>query len=207
MKTARIFIFVILPVLFLIGCRTMSEREKTILAYSESSGDSYDQYLIKQKQYTSSGVVFHKRYYKYLRGVAKMIIDEKKYHIVRNSIGFYYDKKSHDKSKLYLGLDLDVEPDSELVVSKYGNRALSLLKKYTPELLKVVFSCESIFSEDDVVGIVIGLRWKVYGEAEVVNIWVDKKDIIRFEKTELSLSEIIDRNVITDTNGKVIRLQ
>jgi hypothetical protein len=40
----------------------------------------------------------------------------------------------------------------------------------------------------------------------MVTMWIDKKDVLRFEKKELTFNEIIQRNIVTNTEGKVIKL-
>ena len=63
-----------------------------------------------------------------------------------------------------------------------------------------------IFVEKEIVGMVMGLNWTIKGSKETVNIWIDEKDALHFEQKKLTIDELIDRNFITNTHGKIIRL-
>ncbi len=60
--------------------------------------------------------------------------------------------------------------------------------------------------EKEVVGSVIGIRWEREKTTEIVTIWITKSDVIRYEMKELTFDEIIQRNFVTNTEGKIIRL-
>jgi hypothetical protein len=205
----------ILTILFLSTCGSKSiktdngepanKREDKILKqYSKEQDNKYSDLIVDIKKYTTNGAVYQKKYYKLLIGVAVDIVDNKKLRIVRGSIGFYYDKKSRHRNKLYLGLDIDTGLTDD---NQYGRVAVELLKKNIREISDTVNSCRSIFQEKEVVGMVIGLKWRSSSRTEQVNLWINEDDIIRFEKRNLTFGELIQKSTITNTRGNIIKLQ
>lgn len=201
--TKRLFIFTIL--LMLTTCETMSERERVILNYPPEKVKSYEYYLVKTSQYTTNGEYYHKKYHNYLIGIARYLSEEKKLSIVENSIGFYYDRIENIRTKLYLGVDLKIENIPGGAHSTYFGVAAALIKRNLEEVLQVIFSCKTIFLEREIIGIVVGFQWKGDFKNEIVNVWIEKDDVLKFEKNLLTFEEIIERNIITDTNGKIIK--
>lgn len=201
----RLFIFTVL--LMLIACETMSERERVILNYPPEKVKNYEMYLVKTSQYTTNGEYYHKKYHNYLIGIARYLTEEKKFSIAENSIGFYYDRIENIRSKLYLGVDVKIESISEHAHATYLSVAADLIKRHLEEVLRVIFSCKTIFLEREIVGLVIGFQWQGDFKNEIVNVWIEKDDVLKFEKSLLTFEEIIERNIITDTDGKIIKLK
>ncbi len=205
----------ILTILFFSTCGSKSVKtgsgkpdkkreEKILKQYSKEQDNKYKDLIVDIKKYTTNGALYQEKYYKLLIGVAVDIVDNKKLKIVRGSIGFYFDRKSQQKDKLYLGLDVDTGITDD---NPYGRVAVELLKKNIREISDTVNSCRSIFEEKEIVGMVIGFKWRSYSRAEQVNIWINEDDIIRFEKRNLTIDELIQKSTITDTYGKIIKLQ
>lgn len=188
-------------------CTSADSREEKILKYSEDKEkiSKYEIYLVNPELYTTIGVGFHKKYQQYLIGIARYVAEEKNISIMEKSIGFYYDKREKKTNKLYLGIDIIVKLDIS-VQPAYETIALDQLRKYLNDMLYILQSCKSIFAEEEVVGSVIGIRWEREKISEMATIWIDKKDVMRFEKKELTFNEIIHRNIVTNTEGKVIKL-
>ena len=188
-------------------CTSADSREEKILKYSvdKEKISKYEVYLVNPELYTTIGVEFHKKYQQYLIGIARYVAEEKNISIMEKSIGFYYDKREKKTNKLYLGIDIIVKLDPS-EQSAYEVVALDQLRKYLNDMLYILQSCKSIFAEEEVVGSVIGVRWEREKTTEMVTIWIDKKDVLRFEKKELTFNEIIQRNIVTNTEGKVIKL-
>ncbi len=181
------------------------EREDKILKqYSKEQDKKYKDLIVDIGKYTTNGAVFQEKYYKLLIGVAVDIVDNKKLRIVKGSIGFYYDRKSEQKNRLYLGLDIDTGLTDD---NSYGRVAVELLKKNIRDISDTVNSCRSIFEEKEIVGMVIGFKWKSYTREEQVNIWINEADILRFEKRNLTFEELIQKSTITNTRGNIIKLQ
>ncbi len=198
-------IIISLLLLTMPNCESMSERERSIISYPKEKEIVYEEYLVRLEQYTTNGDVYHKKYYKHLIGLARTIIEEKKYSISKNSIGFYHDKKKSAYSKLFLGFDINSGQDYN-ASQKYGQILSQYLQKDVPKIMPVLYSCKSIFAENDIAGMVIGFRWLRAGKQEGFNFWIESKDVSLFEEQKLTLGEIIERNTITDTGGIVIRL-
>ncbi len=199
----RLFIFTIL--LMLTTCETMSERERIILNYPPEKVKNYENYLVKASQYTTNGEYYHKKYHNYLIGIARYLSEEKKLSIVENSIGFYYDRIENIRTKLYLGVDLKIGNIPGRAHSTYFGVAAALIKRHLEEVLQVIFSCKTIFLEREIIGIVVGFQWQGDFKNEIANVWIEKDDVLKFEKNLLTFEEIIERNIITDTNGKIIK--
>ena len=183
----------------------MNSRETALLnEYSEERKEKYADYIVDIGKYTTNGAEYQKKYYKYLVGIAGDIIENRKLGIVRGSIGFYYDKKSQEKGRLFLGLDIDTGRYSE---NDYSEAALKLLKEFTAGIIETINACNTIFDEKEIIGMVIGFRWKSGKGEDQVNIWINEADVIRFEKKVLTFDELIQRSTITDTSGKIIIFQ
>jgi hypothetical protein len=195
-------VFVLLPV----QCASTSEREKAVLNVSHEDITKYENLLVDLSQYTTSGVEYHKKYHKYLIGIGRMLTEEYKLSVVNKSIGFYYDKKESVKDRLYMGIDVNVPIDFTSKNYSFERIATIILEKNLKSILTVVHSCKSIFLEKEIIGMVVGFRWEESNRQESVNIWIDEKDVMRFENNQLTLDELISRNSVTNSAGKVIRI-
>ncbi len=185
-------------------CASTSGREEHILNYTSEKKTAYDEYLAGENLYTTGGIQYHKKYYNYLTGIAAVSVEEKKLNIVKQSIGFYYDKKKNIKNELYLGLDVTVSGDYPY--ESYNEAAAAQLERYLRDVLYIINSCRTVFTENEVAGMVVGFRWTRGSIGEGVNIWIDKKDVILFEDGRLLFDELVYRNTITNTEGKIIKL-
>ena len=199
-------ILIVISFLFFSTCGSMSEREESILDYSDDDISKYETFLVKIEQYTTNGVYYHQKYYRYLLGIAKTVSEGKDLSVMKNSIGFYYDKKEHSKNKLYLGIEIEIPIDAFFRDSSYVTRATAILKRNLSDILFVIYSCKKVFSENEVVGMVIGIFWEAKNSEEMLNIWIDKRDVLLFEGKRLTINELIERNTITNSECKVIRL-
>ncbi len=197
---------VIIIIFVLQSCSSQELREENILKIAEHSGGKYDIFLVEYGQYTTNGAEYHNKYFKYLVGIARWLIEEKKINISENSIGFYYDKREDSKNKLYLGIDIWTSVDPGLVDSGYSEIALAQLQKYLDDVLYVIQSCRTIFSEKEIFGSVIAVAWDRGDVRDTVSIWIDQKDVDRYEKKELTFNELIQRNFVTNSEGRIIKL-
>lgn len=199
--------FLIISMFPLFTCASNSirqERENVILNnFTEEKKAKYSDILVSPEKYTTEGLKYQDKYYKYLIGIAGDISENKKLAIARNSIGFYFDKRSGNKKNLFLGLDIETGSNFS---EDYQTVAVKLLKKNLKSVLETLNSCKTIFDEEIVVGMVIGWKWKNSGDQEYMNVWIGKKDVLKFEENSLTLDELIQRSFITNTSGKIIRL-
>ncbi len=186
---------------------TVPPREQVIIDYSKEKADDFEQYLVQPDQYTTKGRQYHGKYRDHLIGIARMSTEKYKLSVMKNSIGFYHDRKGRDQNKLYLGVDFIVTPDRNEADLYYGPMVEHLLKKHIADFLYITQSCSTLFSEEDIAGSVLGVRWNDGGRNRLFNFWIEKKDADLFEKHRITLSEIIERNTITNDTGQVIRLR
>jgi len=204
----RIFFMVFISfisLLFTCGSTpTRESREKDILKnYDEGKKTAYSDLLVDEIRYTTSGGVYHRKYYRHLIGIAGDISENKKLKVSKGSIGFYYDRKSKNRDSLYLGLDIE---SGKEMTAEYERSAIELLNEYLRDVISTIYSCKSIFDEKDIVGMVVGIKWTRNGSAEMVNIWIDKRDVLKYEDSMLTFDELLMRNTVTNTEGKIFRL-
>jgi hypothetical protein len=156
------------------------------------------------KRYTTNGILYHKKYYRYLIAIAGDIVENKKMKVVKRTIGFYYDKKSRLKNKLYLGLDIDT---NKTYGQSYNYVAKYILKNNIRNIMDTVNSCETIFKEKEVVGMVVGFSWKSTIVDYQCTIWIPETIVNLFEKRKITIEELIHRSTVTNSIGKVIILR
>jgi hypothetical protein len=199
-----ILVPMLLTILFFATCGLTTEREQKILdLYTDQNKDKYADLLVDVQNYTTSGVEYHKKFYKYLIGIAGDIVEKKKLSIEKGSVGFYYDKKSGDRSRLYLGLDINTQANFD---QPYETVAVNLIRKNLKDVVQTINSCRSIFSENEIVGMVLGWRWNAKTVREHVSVWIYKEDFIKFEDGMITFDELVQRSTIANTTGRVIKL-
>jgi len=212
MNSRIVKFFIIIFILFLSTCgsrsvkdsdRQREVREKAILnQYSQEKNEKYADLLVDIQRYTTNGAAFQERYHKYLIGIAGDITENKGMTIGKGSIGFYFDKKSSDRDRLYLGLDILA---GDISNKQYDRVALALIHEYMESIMETMNSCKTIFGEKEVVGMVIGFKWKGGDSDEQVNIWIQKEDVLKYEINQLTFDELVQRSTVTNTAGKIIR--
>jgi hypothetical protein len=207
MRKGRRYILFLLQMTALLfaTCGLTTEREQKILDYySERSRDRYADLLVPLERYTTTvGAQYHQKFYKHLIGVAGDLVEKKKLVVEKGSIGFYYDKKSGDKNKLYLGVDLVSSGD---FAQSYESVSVSFIRKDLKNIIETVNSCRSIFEEKEVVGMVIGWWWTSTGARERVSLWILKDDFIKLEDGMITFDELLIKSTVTNTIGRVIKL-
>jgi hypothetical protein len=156
--------------------------------------------------YTTIGSVYHKKYEETLYGIAKIFVEEKKFSINDRTIGFYYDKKENRKDRLYFGADFSVSASVVSESDDYEKNVRSVLKNYLLPSMEVMHSCPEILKENDVKGIVFGYIWERSKRKELVNIWIMKEDLASYFKSEITLTELVIRSVVTNTEGRIFRI-
>lgn len=181
------------------------EGHYDVLNYSSGSPE-YGKYLVDVDSYTTSGSVYHKKYVEYLYGVAKILATEKSMAVGEKSIGFYYDKKENRKDKLFLGVDLSVPDQAVLPSETYEKNARVMIGAYLKDVMGVMHSCTAVLAENEIKGTVIGLVWRRGGAKELINVWILKEDLALFYRNSLTLSELVIRSTVTNTDGRIIRL-
>lgn len=174
--------------------------------YSSTKTDEYDPYLVKLDDYTTNGKTYHERHYSYLLGLSEILTEKYGYHLKNNSVGFYYDKVTMEKDRLFLGMDIVC--DQELLKSGEGYSASGrrMIETYLQNVLDVSRKYEDIFNEPEIEGVVVGFFWVRDGKKEFVNVWLAKQNIKELFNGYLTFWELVLKSTVTDTEGKKIRI-
>lgn len=199
-------VFTILLALVCGGSSCLSQelrREEAILQHSAASGEKYADLLVDMQRYTTAGREYHQKYRRHLLGIAAAVVESRKLAVEKGSVGFYFDKKSNETDKLFLGLDIATNAES---AEPYGATALRLMRGTIGDIIATVHSCRSIFDEKQIEGMVIGWKWKSGGSPESVTVWIPKRYLLRFEEGKKTLGELLQMSTVTNTQGRVIRL-
>jgi hypothetical protein len=163
----------------------------------------YTDLLVNIKSYSTNGGYYQNRHEKLLLSMAGEIIEGQDLEISKESIGFYYDKKSARTDRLFLGVDISIEKEGSL---DYGRFSVKLIKENVGGIVDLMFKYKAVFSEEEVFGIVIGFKWLENGNGQQVNIWIKKDDLRLFYDSKITLNEMYQRSTITNTIGKIILL-
>jgi hypothetical protein len=181
-----------------------AQREQALLnQYSDSKKDKYHELLVSRERYTSGGISYHEKFLKYLIAIATDVVENKKITIEKGTIGFYFDKRSSDANKFFLGIDVNSGKTS---ARTYGLAAVRLFRKSLRDLIDTVNSCRSIFYEDEIAGMVIGWKWERDGASESATIWISKEDLTVFNEHRITVDELIQRSTITNAEKRIILL-
>jgi len=180
-----------------------SKKNDGVKAVKIGDGNRYGELLVDIKSYSTNGGYYQKKYEKLLISMAKEIVEGQDLEITRESIGFYYDKTSARRDRLFFGLDINTVRESSL---DYGRFSVKLIKENVSEIVDSMYKYNSILEEIEVVGIVIGFKWTENNNAKQVNIWMKKEDLQLFYERKITLNEMYQRSTITDSAGKIILL-
>ncbi|MCL1834009.1 MAG: hypothetical protein FWG49_05840 [Leptospirales bacterium] len=179
--------------------------------FSYNSGESakpddtnkYKGLLVDIRTYTTNGGYYQKKYEKHLLSMAGEIVEGQDLDAAKGSIGFYYDKISASRDRLFLGLDINVEKENNL---DYGRFSVNIIKENVNGIIDLMYKYNFILNEKEIAGIVIGFKWREGKNSEHVNIWMKKEDIQLFYKRGITINELYQRSVTTNSSGKVILL-
>jgi hypothetical protein len=163
----------------------------------------YADLLVDLRSYSTNGGYYQNKHEKLLLSMAGEIIEGQDLEISKESIGFYYDKKSARTDRLFLGVDINIEKEGSL---DYGRFSVKLIKENVSGIVDLMFKYKAIFSEEEIFGIVIGFKWFETGNGQQVNIWIKKDDLRLFYDSKITLNEMYQRSTITNTIGKIILL-
>ena len=217
-----VFFFFFVQIINVSACATgavSAESDKTtvggpLFSYNNANSDNanpvkiadtkkYKDLLVDIKKYSTNGVSYQKKYEKHLLTMAGEIVEDQDLEVSKGSVGFYYDKISAMKDRLFLGLDINVEKDNAL---DYGKFSVNIIKENVNGIIDLIYKYKIILSENEIAGIVIGFKWKDGIHSQQVNIWMSKADINLFYNKGITINELYQRSVITNSSGKVILL-
>jgi hypothetical protein len=163
----------------------------------------YSDLLVDIKSYSTNGSYYQKKYEKQLLAMAGEIIEGQDLEVAKESIGFYYDKRSARTDRLFFGVDINTVRESSL---DYGRFSVKLIKENVSGIVDLMYKYKTILSENEIVGIVIGFKWLENGSPQQVNIWMKKDDLQLFYEGKITLNEMYQRSTMTNTIGKIILL-
>ena len=165
--------------------------------------NKYKNLLVDIRGYSTNGGYYQKKYEKNLLTMVGEIVEDQDLDVAKKSVGFYYDKISSRTDRLFLGLDINVEKDNAL---DYGKFSISIIKENVNGIIDLMYKYNFILSENEIAGIVICFKWKDGNSPQQVNIWMRKEDINLFYNRGVTINELYQRSVITNSSGKVILL-
>lgn len=165
--------------------------------------NKYSVYLVDINSYSTNGAFYQKKYEKEIISIIASLIENNELEISKNSAGFYFDKKSNIRNKLYLGFDFEVVKDNNL---DYGRFSTSLIKENVAIVMNEVFRYSRISNEEEVAGLVIGFKWREGRFSRLLNIWIKKEDMILARESKITINEMYQRSTITNSEGKIILL-
>ena len=183
--------------------KTLFTQNGTTNSVKNVDRQKYVDLLVNIKSYSTNGGYYQNKHEKLLLSMAGEIIEGQDLDIAKESIGFYYDKKSARLDRLFFGVDINTAKESSL---DYGRFSVQLIKENVSGILDLMYKYKAILNEEEVVGIVIGFKWLENGSAQQVNIWIKKDDLRLFYDSKITLNEMYQRSTITNTIGKIILL-
>jgi len=197
--------------------KTVAESNKTegpLFVYNHADSNNtksvkpgdvnkYKDLLVDIRAYSTNGAYYQKKYEKNLLSMAGEIVEDQDLEVAKGSVGFYYDKISERRDRLFLGLDINIEKDNAL---DYGAFSVSIIKENVNGIIDLMYKYNSILSENEIAGIVIGFKWKDGKNSQQTNIWMNKGDIGLFYNRGITINELYQRSTTTNSSGKIILL-
>jgi len=168
-----------------------------------NEGVKYEDYLVDINSYSTNGAYYQKKYKKDIIGLARDMAEQQDMDISIGSVGFYYDKKSNRPDRLFFGFDIVVNNENRLNYSRFS---VKLIKEYVADIADEIYKYSFVRSEKEVVGIVIGFKWRDGSIDQQVNIWIKKEDVALFVEERLTANEMFQRGSITNSRGRIILL-
>lgn len=204
----RLNSIVFLLVFMIISCASADEKMVTQNIVGDSSTQQpvlKNDYAVPEYQYTTQdGIRLNAMYNTRLNDLG-MEIKKIEPLIPKNStFGFYYDNKTKEKNKLYLGFDCEVG-SAITGADSYPMRAWNVIFKNLNNVLTKSKILHEILRDQDIQGLVISFYW-LYEGAEGIIIWLEKKDIEQYMQNKIIYPELIARSTTTRTDGKIINL-
>ena len=178
-------------------------KNNDVNTVNQSGGKKYSDLLVDIKSYSTNGSYYQNKYENQLLAMAGEIIEGQDLDISKESIGFYYDKRSARTDRLFFGVDINTVRDGSL---DYGRFSVKLIKENVSGIVDLIYKYKSLLNENEIVGIVIGFKWTENGSPQQVNIWIKKEDLHLFYETKITLNEMYQRSTITNSTGKIILL-
>jgi hypothetical protein len=186
------------------GAAASIERSQAeIISPKKDSKKDNKDFLVDPENYTTDGGIYHKKYRSTLIDIANLI-KKNSMDIGRQSVGFYYDRNTNERDKLYVGIDIIIDNPTG---ADYGTRAKSAIYNNLEPVMESVNAHRELFKEKQIVGMVIGFKWKDGGKGEQINIWINESDADRYKDNKMTFNEIVQRSFLTNGQGRIIILR
>ncbi len=165
-----------------------------------------EDYLVPEKRYTTNGLLFQKKHRSLLLDLIEDVNNIRTHQVREGTVGFYYDKKTNDKNRLYFGYDLSMHDSSGYPGNSYTRRAKHVIRNNLEPLLEKSRQIHPVLAEDQVMGLVMGFYWQQGSNTETVTAWVDEQDLLKYHGGDITFNECMVRSIYTDQQTRIIRL-
>lgn len=165
-----------------------------------------EEYLVPEKRYTTSGLLFQQKHRSLLLDLIEDINSIRIHQVREGTVGFYYDKKTDEKNRLYFGYDLSMHDSSGYSGDSYTERAKYVIRNNLKPLLDRSRQIHPVLAEDLVMGLVIGFYWQNGSNTETVTAWIDESDLLKYHSKGITFNECMVRSIYTDQQSRIIRL-
>lgn len=203
----RLSILVVLSLFIVSACATANEKnvQQTVGDSSTQQSAVSNDYAVPEFQYTTQeGIKLNAMYNTKLNDLGLEIKKIEPLVPRTRTFGFYYDNKTKEKNKLYLGFDCDVG-GTITGADSYPLRAWNIIfKNLNPVLIKSKI-LHQILQDENIQGLVISFYWFFEGSEGII-LWIEKKDIEQYMQNKIIYPELIARSTTTRLDGKIINL-
>lgn len=203
----RLSILVVLSLFIVSACATANEKniQQTVGDSSTQQSAVSNDFAVPEYQYTTQeGIKLNAMYNTKLNDLGLEIKKIEPLAPRIRTFGFYYDNKTKEKNKLYLGFDCDVG-GTITGADSYPLRAWNIIfKNLNPVLIKSKI-LHQILQDENIQGLVISFYWFFEGSEGII-LWIEKKDIEQYMQNKIIYPELIARSTTTRLDGKIINL-
>ncbi|MEW6526868.1 MAG: hypothetical protein AB1444_09400 [Spirochaetota bacterium] len=203
----RLSILVVLSLFIVSACATANEKiiPQTVGDNSTQQSAVNNEYAVPEFQYTTQeGIKLNTMYNTKLNDFGLEIKKIEPLVPRTRTFGFYYDNKTKEKNRLYLGFDCDVG-GTITGADSFPLRAWNIIFKNLNPVLAKSKILHQILQDENIQGLVISFYWFFEGPEGII-VWIEKKDIEQYMQNKIIYPELIARSTTTRLDGKIINL-